>query len=570
MSHYGQMPFRSRASRRAGHAVVSMLAVGSVLSATMLVSGSVAAAADTVVRSSNLVRNAGFETGTSGWTATPSTTVKLQRVAGGRSGRYAAKLTNAGRRTTTGVVNDTVNTVASAISGATYETSLWVRASAPRQSVAMRVMEFQSQRTLVKQSQTSIWLTDTSWHKLTLKHTAAKNGTNLDLNVLGWQMGAGRSFVIDDVSMVQVRTVAPAPTPPPPPPAPTPTPPPPAPTPPPPVAPTPPPPVEKTAAQKVLPAKGTGTVFGYYQVGMGDVRPMETKIGRTFGAVHRYYDFNWANSKFPSAFDESLAAGGRTIHIGWETQSYNGGYDAALQPAPAATSTLVNGQARKVWTYRQILDGSLDRYLDAVAARLNASPNNFIIDFQHEVDDVPAVGGSNKLRAASGTNAEFAAAHRYIVDRFRAKGIDNVAWAWTMSGWAAGNQANWPHYQQLWPGKGYVDVIMWDPYNTTPSNWRSFTTVTNTFYKPLKAGMLDAVDPTAKQLPMGLAEFGSVPDPRRPDWLRSVPSELKANFPEIVYTDYFSSGTWGALHDDPAAIAGLADAGRTVWYNVKP
>ncbi len=81
----------------------------------------------------------------------------------------------------------------------------------------------------------------------------------------------------------------------------------------------------------MLPAKGTGALFGYYQAGMADVRPMESQVGRSFDAVHRYYDFNGL-VKFPTAADNELSAGWRTVHLGWEMQTYSGNYDAALQP----------------------------------------------------------------------------------------------------------------------------------------------------------------------------------------------------------------------------------------------
>ena len=75
------------------------------------------------------------------------------------------------------------------------------------------------------------------------------------------------------------------------------------------------------------------------------------------------------------------------------------------------------------------------------------------------------------------------------------------------------------------PGRGYVDVIMWDPYNANRGNWRSFSAIATKFYKALDDGMLDKVDPSAKSLRRGLGEFGSMPDARRPAWLRALPSD---------------------------------------------
>ena len=73
--------------------------------------------------------------------------------------------------------------------------------------------------------------------------------------------------------------------------------------------------------------------------------------------------------------------------------------------------------------------------------------------------------------------AEYAAAYRHIVDRFRARGVSNVLWAWTMSGWTASDPSKAWSLQQLWPGPGYVNIILWDPYNHDPSRWRSFAQI---------------------------------------------------------------------------------------------
>ena len=329
------------------------------------------------------------------------------------------------------------------------------------------------------------------------------------------------------------------------------------------------PPPRTPVAARVLPATGSGALFGYYQQRMADVRPVESQLGRRVDVVHRYYDFDATGPQFPTPADDELSAEGRTLHIGWDGVSYDGGYDPSVQPAPATAAETADGEPRRVWTYRQILDGSLDRYLDRVARRIAASPYDYIIDFQHEMDDLPDIGGTNRIAAAAGTRAEWAAAHRHIVDRFRARGVDNVVWSWTVSGWAARDRASWPGYQQLWPGRGYVDIVMWDPYNQDARRWRSPGQVFDPFYGAVQSGLLDPVDRSAGQLPLGLAEYGVVDDPRREEWLRAVPSALRAR-PQIVLAEYFSSGSWAALHDDPDAVAALRDVGDDRWLRPRP
>ena len=119
-----------------------------------------------------------------------------------------------------------------------------------------------------------------------------------------------------------------------------------------------------------------------------------------------------------------------------------------------------------------------------------------------------------------GTRTEYAAAYRHIVDRFRAKGVTNVVWAWTVSGWYATDPSKAWSLEQLWPGAGYVNIIMWDPYNHSASNWRSFSQIVAPFYNAIRGGVLDRVDSSAKRLPLGLGEYGCIADSRRPAWLR--------------------------------------------------
>ena len=150
----------------------------------------------------------------------------------------------------------------------------------------------------------------------------------------------------------------------------------------------------------MLPAQGTGTLFGYYPAGGADPGPMESTIGRKFDLIHHFKDFDATNNMWPTSAMLAEAAGGRTIHIGWELVSYDGGYDAALQPAPGASSTDRSGHVQKTWTYKQVTSGSLDRYLDAVAAKVKATSYKFIVDIDPETDDRPDIGGTAKIRAA--------------------------------------------------------------------------------------------------------------------------------------------------------------------------
>jgi hypothetical protein len=510
-----------------------------VLTSLAAVIASSAALSSSVSAVEEEVSNGTFEASTSGWLATPkddgSAPVALARVSGGHTGSYAARVSNTSAGTVTTVLNDAPNSVTSTTAGRTYRATAWLRAAQPSTSLVLRLLEFNASNALTSSKQSYYWAGDTVWHKITVDLVAARTGDSIDVNALAWDLGAGKSFLVDDVSLVPLTTTSTAPS---------------------------------TTTSGVLPAQGTGALFGYYQAGGADPRPMETKIGRKFDLIHHFKDFDATNNMWPTTAMVSEASQGRIIHVGWELVSYDGSYDSALQPAPGASSTDRSGHTQKTWTYRQVNSGSLDRYLDAVGAKVRATPYKFIVDIDPETDDRPDIGGTAKIRAAAGTRTEYAAAYRHIVDRFRARGVTNVVWAWTMSGWTASDPSKAWSLQQLWPGPGYVSVIMWDPYNHSATNWRSFAQIVAPFYNAIRGGLLDKVDTTARKLPLGLGEYGCIADSRRPAWLKAIPSQARS-YPGLVSLGYFNSGSWGSLGTDTYSIAAFGTAGKDAWFHTR-
>lgn len=520
------------------------LALGGVLPTTS------ASAAETTVSSSATIStfNGTFESGLGGWSAGQGTT--MSQVAG-RGSAKAVRITNTGPVATT-LLNDVTNSVKPTQAGTVYRVSAWVRASQANLNAAIRVMEFpswDSGKALTERGNQVgyLWLRNTDWQPISLTYTAKESNNTLDFNAMGWDLPKGASLDVDDIAIVKVQTVAaPAPA-----------------------------PVTTTAAaattslnpavNAALPQPGKGAKFGFWQAGGANFSAAEVKMNATFGAAHRYQGFN-GTQLWPSDADKAMANQGKTLHVSWETMNYLDTYNTSLQPAPAVKAYDAHSkQWRSMWGYTQITNGSLDRYIDTIATRVKQLGKPIIIDFNHEADDIAAVGGSNTQRAATGTPSEYAAAYRHIVTRFRAQGVTNVVWAVTWSGWTVSDTSKQWIFKQLWPGKGYVDLILWDPYNNKATNWRSFAQLVTPMYSALRAGLLDSVDPSAKNLRYGLGEFGSVADPRRPQWLRDIPGQIKM-FPQMTYVNYYSSGSWGQLHDDPASLDALGTALRDPYF----
>jgi len=160
-------------------------------------SGKTATASLTV----NFVRNAGFETDTSGWNTSGSgANITLTRVAGGHSGASAAQLTNTGTTNSTyAVLQDSPNCVATTTAG-TYTGTLWVRADTAGGVFKLKFQEYTGS-TLVGSAVTQVTLT-TTWQQVTVTYTTKSPGSTLDFQAYLTNPAPGVAFYADDASIV--------------------------------------------------------------------------------------------------------------------------------------------------------------------------------------------------------------------------------------------------------------------------------------------------------------------------------------------------------------------------------
>jgi parallel beta-helix repeat protein len=162
------------------------------------VTGTKSGKTGTASLSVSFVRNSGFELDLSGWNTSGSGTgVTLTRVAGGHTGDWAAKLTNAGTTNGTCLLNDSPNWVATTSSGV-YTGSLWVRADTAGKTLRLRFREYAGS-TLVGTTTGQVALT-TSWQQVTVAHTVTSPGSTLDFNAYLSSADAppGACFYADD------------------------------------------------------------------------------------------------------------------------------------------------------------------------------------------------------------------------------------------------------------------------------------------------------------------------------------------------------------------------------------
>jgi len=148
----------------------------------------------------NAVKNPGFETDLSGWNTSGSGTgVTLTRVAGGRSGGWAGKVTNPGTTTATyAVLQDSPNWILTTVAG-TYTGTMWVRADSPGAIYKVKFQEYVGS-TLAGSNVAQITLT-TDWQPITVTYQVKSPGSTLDFQTYVQNAAPGVAFYADDASI---------------------------------------------------------------------------------------------------------------------------------------------------------------------------------------------------------------------------------------------------------------------------------------------------------------------------------------------------------------------------------
>jgi hypothetical protein len=225
--------------------------------------------------------------------------------------------------------------------------------------------------------------------------------------------------------------------------------------------------------------------------------------GRRLDIVHTYHVWNDA---FPTVEETQLAHEGHLLMIGWKPIT------SAGQPV----------------SWASIAAGDQDQTIAAEGRRLRALGEPVLLSFSYEPE---------RLVGITGTPSQFAAAFRHVHDVIVKAGATNVEWVWTVMGL---NDSYWHRtYDELWPGRQYVDWISWDPYNWASCRkdaWLSFAAMVRPFYQWVTAQDFG-------NLPLMLSEYGTVEDPhdsgRKASWFAGEGNTL-AQFPRLRALVYFN------------------------------
>jgi mannan endo-1,4-beta-mannosidase len=223
-----------------------------------------------------------------------------------------------------------------------------------------------------------------------------------------------------------------------------------------------------------LPA-ASASYLGVYEKGFPDSYGPVTAFKATIGAnpdIVMYYS-GWYVS-FPTSFANTVANHGAVPLVQIDPDGIN---------------------------IAQIASGRYDGYLSFYAEAVRAYAHPVILSFGHEMN-----GNWSQWGYRHTSPIAFVAAWRHIVNLFRALGVRNVTWQWTVNiinDSRSGKVDNDLH--QWWPGNSYVTWVGIDGYYLKPS-WQ---------FAPLFGPTIGVVRALTSD-PILIGETGAVPSANQP------------------------------------------------------
>jgi hypothetical protein len=221
-----------------------------------------------------------------------------------------------------------------------------------------------------------------------------------------------------------------------------------------------------------------------------------------------------------------------------------------------------------------VASGAQDSVIDACAARFATWGKKCFVAPHHEPE--------NENPASIGTPANYRAAYRRIVERFRAAGATNVIWVWKMIGGQFqqyGTAAYDPSGtgDSFWPGDDIVDWPAYDPYNNygcTNSTWHTFEERADQSL----IGNFSFYDHTGTywpDKPLMIGETGTnehdALSPTKATWFTEMALSIEGNLSRIKAMFYFHAGPptfcERYIHTSPEAEAAMAAVGARAHFN---
>ncbi len=226
------------------------------------------------------------------------------------------------------------------------------------------------------------------------------------------------------------------------------------------------------------------------------VLSLESELGRKLGLDHSYVHFGDAWPSPEQIWDRSQ---GIIPFLNWSAED-------------------------PFFSWRQVADGAADAIIDRRAKAAKAFGWPIFLAFHHEPENDPNYG----------TPADYVAAWRHVVERFRLAKASNVRFVWTLEADTFLAHGAGPWY----PGSRFIDYVAADGYNwfgaQPGAEWRTAKDIFLPFYRWANKHNKPAI----------VAEFGTLEDPTQPyrkaHWITSAMTWFKKR-PGIRAVMYFDS-----------------------------
>lgn len=257
------------------------------------------------------------------------------------------------------------------------------------------------------------------------------------------------------------------------------------------------------------------------------INAFENLIDHKMGSVMWYPTFA---DDFPAEDCNKMNELGLIPHLTWEL----------FIPDSGIWNTMsVNGNYQLM---EDVLAGKQDSYIEKFAKDAKTFENKVLIRFLHEFNGNWYLWSGNKNGRENGGPEKTVAVWKYVVDKFREVGADNVKWIWNPHGPSTDvSEEAWNDIKNYWPGNDYVDWIGMDAYNWYPQDpWggkRPFRSFDNCF-KNLYEECTQLGDRPIMIAEFATPEFG-YSGLTKADWITDAFTKIKTDYPRIKLFIWF-------------------------------
>jgi mannan endo-1,4-beta-mannosidase len=191
----------------------------------------------------------------------------------------------------------------------------------------------------------------------------------------------------------------------------------------------------------------------------------------------------------------------------------------------------------------RVLSGECDGYIDRFALAAGTFGKPVMLRFLHEPNAGWYTWSGSKNGGPDRGPAKVKSVWKYVVDRFRAAGADNVLWLWCLHEPSVDVSPEvWNAVGEYWPGDSYVDWMGIDGFNNYPEHPEVDDPMFLSFRKCFRANYDQLVRLSEKPIAVMTAtveyNYSEYPS-TKPEWITDAFSGLRENFPNIRLLSWF-------------------------------